>query len=247
MFERMDEVLDRVRLDHGEHLSCRSLDALTAYECGYEYGCLRCGIPVPRSAHGPELLAWLRSQIDATAEHASRLNAFNWLNIAPLARLRAADDAEAYELYFELRTQVAGLPQHPVKRNPIVVELFEMLREIQGRPGMYFGNDFRFLQVWAFCSGFRWAERDANAGDYQAEPLFTSFPPWLEVRYPFARGLPWHRLFSALGLNSADWAFRLFFEHVELFRAGEPPDTEDPTMRKMWANIAAKCAERDGA
>jgi hypothetical protein len=112
---------------------------------------------------------------------------------------------------------------------------------------LYFGNGFRFLQVWAFCSGFRWAERDAKVADSLAEPLFTSFQEWLEVRYPFARGIPWHRLFNALGLDSADWAFRLFLEHAELFLAGEPPDTEDPTMKKMWANIAAQLRKCDGA
>jgi hypothetical protein len=109
MLERMDEVLDRVRLDPIEHLTCRSLYALTAYECGYFYGCLRSQMPVPLSPNGPDLLEWLRSQIDTTAEHAARLNAFNWLNVEPLARLRAADDREAYDLYFDLRRQSSGL------------------------------------------------------------------------------------------------------------------------------------------
>src|SRR4051794_6700873 len=106
MLDRMDEVWGRIRKDPVEHLSCRSLDALTAYEVGYVVACGRWGIPAPQRQHGDEVLAWLQSRIEVTDEHAGRLNAFNWLNVAPFARLLAADDREAFDVYFKLYDQI---------------------------------------------------------------------------------------------------------------------------------------------
>jgi|GEM_PF-4818238 len=99
------------------------------------------------------------------------------------------------------------------------------------------------FQIWAFCSGFRWAERDIGVVESMAEPLFTFFPRWLAARYPFSRGVPWHRLFHLLALGHAQSAFAQFVEHLELFLSGESPDTEDPAMKTILANILAQHAK----
>lgn len=217
MLDRMDEVWGRIRKAPIEHLSCHSLDALTAYEVGYVFACGRWGIPTPLRPHGDEVLEWLRSRIEVTDEHAGRLNAFNWLNVAPFARLVAADDREAFDVYLELYDQIpAPLTRHSWGQRQSDESLVDILRRIQERPAIYFGNGFRFLQVWAFCSGFRWAERDASVQASLSEPLFAGFSKWLEARYPFSRGIPWHRLFHALALGNASSAFTSFMEHFGL-------------------------------
>jgi hypothetical protein len=147
-------------------------------------------------------------------------------------------------VYLELYDQIpAPLTRHSWGQRQSDESLVDILWRIQERPAIYFGNGFRFLQVWAFCSGFRWAERDASVQDSLSEPLFAGLSEWLEDRYPFSRGIPWHRLFHALALGNASWAFTSFMEHLGLYLAGERPDAQDPTMKKMLSNIQAHLAK----
>jgi len=240
----LDLILARVHNDPITHLSCRSLFALEGYILGYDHACRVWSLPQPHcEIDRNELLKWLRNQVEVTAEHADRLNTFNWLNIMPWAHFLSLDDREAFDTYFTLRAQaprlpVQEMPEHPVDPSPEpVASLLDAFKPIRERPGMYFGNEPRPVQIWSFCSGFFWAEQDRCLQPSLAEPLFTSFPIWLTERYPFSQAVPWHRLFNALALGSPMRAFDCFLEHLELFLSGKPSDTCDPTMQLILDNI----------
>ena len=236
----MHKLLTRVLGDPVGHLSCRSLHALQGYLVGYDEGCRRWGLQRPPQPDPKVVLPWLRSQVSVTSEHAGRLNAFNWLNLDPWAHFLACDDREAFDVYFDLLRQMPPTPLLEFGPSaPSELSLIQVLEALKARHAMYFGNGFTLLHVWAFCSGFRWAERDSNIIGSLAEPLFTSFPTWLEARYPFSRGVPWHRLFTALALGHPSGAFDSFFEHLQLHLSGLGPGTEDPTMKAIIENIRA--------
>jgi len=240
----MDSILTRVQSNPITHLSCRSLNALEGYIIGYYQACDVWSVPQPvEEIDRDDLFRWLCSQIETTSEHAGRLNAFNWLNIIPWAHFLSADDREAFDTYFELRAQAPRTAKPTVlvretSANPVPREtLLDTLQRIRERPAMYFGNRFQPLQLWSFSCGFYWAEQDNEIKSSLSEPLFTSFPIWLATRYPFSQGVPWHRLFDALGLSSPLWAFDCFIEHLGLFLSGKPSDTPDSTMQCILENI----------
>jgi hypothetical protein len=57
----------------------------------------------------------------------------------------------------------------------------------------------------------------------------AKFQAWVEARFPFSRGIPWHRTFLCLCLGSSARSLQTGFEHFDLFLRGEAPDCPSPT------------------
>ena len=114
-------------------------------------------------------------------------------------------------------------------------------QSIRNRAGMYFGNDVAASHIWSMISGCRWAEIDETGEPGKACAFQIQFQSWVEERFPFSRGIPWHRTFYFVLVSSSGWSLKTFFNHLDLFQAGERPDCLSQTARMMMKSIAEKC------
>tara|TARA_R110002072_G_scaffold301279_1_gene480700 strand:+ start:1878 stop:2699 length:822 start_codon:yes stop_codon:yes gene_type:complete len=236
-----DEVLARLREDPLTHLGRVSLRALGAYEIGYSCGRSSLGLQgLPGSSYPEQHQAWIHAKIckDMTGEHRGRLNAGNAMSLTSAARLFSVDDRAAFETYLGLRQEMIRECGAGVGFTSDARESFGVtLQRVLARPAMFFGNDYTAGELWAFCSGFRWAEVDVNSESGEVASVFAGFQTWMESRYPFASGRSWDRILDWLMLGSAAGALESFASHWEMFQGGHPFDAPDPVQAQMMRSI----------
>ena len=173
-------------------------------------------------------------------EHATRLNAWSAFGPESLALLTSEDEHEAFENFLELRARcIRDLgsslePSLVSSFSPDKLGLLGTLSLIRQRPGMYFGSS-RIEYVWALINGYIDGENDHGVSSADTAKV-KQFQAWVDVRYPFGRGHPWFRVFRLLAIDDTRGIQR-FFEDFDLFLAGDPPDSPDPTMTKMFGAI----------
>ena len=168
------------------------------------------------------------------------------------AQLVSSDDHEAFDTYLALRQQAireCSAPPAPPNSTSSFdryrgKSLLAVLEDVVRRPAMYFGNECSTPELYAFCNGFLWAERDLGSELSDNARLLQAFQEWLDKRYPFARGRPWGHTFHFLRLGNREWAFASFAEHLGMFVSGEHPDAIDRTERQIAQNIL-QYAKRD--
>ncbi|MCW1924978.1 hypothetical protein OKA05_20615 [Luteolibacter arcticus] len=162
-------------------------------------------------------------------------------NVATWSFLEAVEGAErSLSRYLDYRTRLAS----PTRKAPEVharVDLFKGLSSMEAirkRPGMYFGNDAAASHLWSMLSGCSWAEMDTTGKPGKAHAFQALFQSWIEERFPFSNGIPWHRTFHFVSLGSAERSLSTFFDHFDLFQSGERPDCLSKTARTIMKNIA---------
>ena len=253
--------------DWRDHLALRTLSNLESYLGGYRlFGPKASAEAQPYT--NEQFYRWLVAQVETTGEHRSRMNAFNWLNIGPLARLRSRTEEEAIEMYLDLSErlereapliEVEEPPDRPKtiareesEANGITItEGFDQhLEAILKRPAMYLGNGGDLTDLWSLFRGWRWACRDA--GDPAPDGIrLDAFQRWIDARYPFGQGQTWAGTLQVLALDSSARAFDSFREHWTLFSDRQPPDVQDPTTALIIENALAHAQrvqeERDGS
>jgi hypothetical protein len=109
---------------------------------------------------------------------------------------------------------------------------------IRKRPRLYFWNDASASHIWSLISGRHWAAIDATGEPGKACAFRIQFQSWVEERFPFSKGIPWHRTFYILSVESSECSLRTFFDHFDLFQAGERPDCLSQTARIIMNSIA---------
>jgi hypothetical protein len=87
--------------------------------------------------------------------------------------------------------------------------------------------------VIALLNGGIEAER-VHTGVSSTAALLDNFQLWLEARYPWALGRPWHRILRFQNLWCPERSLDAFWTHFDLFRNGEPPDALTPTGKHMF-------------
>ena len=166
------------------------------------------------------------------------------LNVATTGFLVAAEGTEgALSKYLAYRERLA-IPTDEQPLSHTGNDLFEILSSkdaIRKRPGMYFGNDAAASHIWSLISGCRWAEIDETGEPGKACAFQIQFQSWVEERFPFSKGIPWHRTFYFVSVSSSDWSLKTFFDHFDLFQAGERSDCLSQTARIMMNSIAEQC------
>jgi hypothetical protein len=185
--------------------------------------------------------SWVQSRFNWTHEMGCRQN------IAGFALLFADDEPASLDLYFDLydtfRRETATVPAPRPERapEPGSMETLSLLQfldhpHVRHRAPMYFGR--RTLDsLRAFATGYFWAERDLALPQSDDEELFAAFQPWIEARHPFAKGRPWNRTLTFLTLENDESAAAAFFDALDLFRNGAPPDALSTTARTMLTGI----------
>lgn len=162
-------------------------------------------------------------------------------NVATTGFLVAVEgDQLALARYLSYRERFAkrtdGKRRHTTRH-----DLLEMLSDREGirkRPAMYFGNDPSASHIWSMMSGFRWAEIDECGEQGQASAFLTQFQSWIEERFPFSKGIPWHRTLFFVSLGSSSRSLGTFFDCFDLFRSGEASDSPSRAARIMMESIS---------
>lgn len=166
------------------------------------------------------------------------------MNVATRGFLEAAEGAErGLSKYLAYRERLAKpLSQNiPSKTESNLLEVLASHHTIRKRPAMFFGNDASCAHIWSLISGCRWAEMDSQSGPGMAGAFEIQFQQWVEARFPFSKGIPWHRTFYFVCLGSSERSLKAFFDFFDLFQAGAQPDCLSKTGRNMMNNIADIC------
>lgn len=167
-------------------------------------------------------------------------------NVATTGFLVAAEGEErALSKYLDYRARLSkptGERDEPYS----ATGLFEKLaskdaHSLRKTPQLYFGNEPAVSHILSMISGCRWAEIDANCAPGKASAFQVLFQSWIEERFPFSRGIPWHRTLHFVSLHSSEGSLRTFFEYFDLFQSGERPESLSQSARLMLKSIAARC------
>jgi hypothetical protein len=236
----VDSVCARLRAQPGA-LGARSPLTLNAYIEGYAAALAhhRVGELVDELGH-EAFRAWIDARVVMADQHASSLNARSVVCPETFALLLSEDEHAAFETFIELRlacrrelgAAARAMPHQPWSED---ASLFDMIRLVRARPGMYFGNG-RVENAWSLVNGYLAAEADHGLASLQAARM-RDFQPWVEQRYPFARGQPWFRAFRFVAALRPDEGIAAFSQDFELFVSGAPPDAPDPMTATLIANI----------
>ena len=241
----VDSVYDRLRTDPLPHLGRRGVRLIIPYEFGYELGRKRLGWPLlPESLGRRGFQDWVEVRFGWTSHQGCRQNA------ASFAELLTADDAAAFDFYFELRAAAKADHVRPTADGlegatwraegdaPTPATLVDWLIDdhFRTRASMYIGG--RCLDaLWAMCSGYLWAERDAGIAESADARTMAGFQAWTEARFPFAAGRPWNKVFNFLCLNDPARAWAATLEAFDAHRAGDAPDAMSDTGKTVLAAI----------
>lgn len=233
--QTVGELCKRLRDDPARALGARSPQTLHSYLLGYAAALKHHGTAQLVDELGGTFRDWVSAQTTLSAEHGSRLNAQSAFGPESIALLASEDEHCAFEAWLDLRARCL----HEVKASPAPMpyqsvpgnhSLFSLLAMIRKRPGMYFG-DSRVEHLWALINGYSDAESEHGTVSLETAKM-KGFQPWVDERYPFGRGHPWFRVFRLLAIAPGRGC-EVFFDELDLFNAGDPPDAPDPGMTKM--------------
>lgn len=234
-----ESLLERIRQSPYEHLGRRALSEIHGYISGYDLARLFWGLPnIPRCLSYEDYKKWIDSKVHLCRQ-----------NLETLCLLLAEDERAAFDLFFEFYNEAIEecknliISQEDVEsknfdsskaiKNRTLVDFILDEEAIKKRPAMYFGNNRLVSGLWAFCSGFLWAERDLGITDSSDAMNMELFQLWIDERYPIAKGQPWDKIFYFNALHSEKWALEQFYENFEMFLEGRKADSPP-----KWVEIA---------
>jgi hypothetical protein len=94
--------------------------------------------------------------------------------------------------------------------------LYQILREIEARPGMFLGQ-CSITRLRSFLDGYRSARADLGLPITEQERAFAGFQAWLQLKFQVTSSHGWD---SIISLQSSDEqaALRLFFQLLQQFQ-----------------------------
>lgn len=236
-------------------LAVFSLRHLQAYDTGYTHVCSVLGVELPQPPYNAEQRnIWLVEQLETSDEQHSRLNAFSWLNFAPLAYLHSRTEQDAIEFFFELLErahrecpdiEVPASTMSSTYEYESSIRTFEsprtldeLLESVCDRPAMFVGNEARLVHLWSMLKGYLHAHRDHGVQSLDEERL-QRFQNWMNQRYPYGKSTTWAHTLDALSMQVSQRSFDSFTMHWEMYRQEEAATAQDPVMRTMIEHIIA--------
>jgi hypothetical protein len=208
-------------------LGGKSFPLLESFMLGY-----RCNLPTGVSFSTlpmPSFEGFVRERFPTSERWTEHLSATCYVHFL------GPDDASAFDLYVALcRDYFATRRQAGVPRTSEGPCLYDVLKAVCQRPRMYFIRTPDMMAcLIAFLKGGMEAER-IHTGTSATAVLLGEFQVWLEARYPWALGRPWHRILSFQNLWHADGTLAAFWTHFDLFRHGESPDAMTPAAKHLF-------------
>lgn len=216
-----DNLLERIKDQPVEHLGGFSPRLLSHYFTGYGHALqFHRHLPIQGAMGLFEFSRWFSSHAYAGPP--------GWTSYCLL--LTTTEEA-AIELFFEFRqiaktsdwTEEHRSVSPPTNGTPSFMELLRS-DALRDRPAMYFGNWGWVQGIWAMWHGYVSAERDIGAAESIEVDTFRGFEEWLKKRFEFAQGANFGKIFEFLSLGVKEKALELFFDHLEIFLDGCPPN-----------------------
>jgi len=237
-----ETIFERIEHDALVHLGGCSPNLIGSYISGYEDGRHNYDIGYPggrltRRQFGD----WFSKKVHSGPH-----------GCASICLLNTDTEEEALQLFFEFRKMALKeftneQPEEPFEKSDGEARSLKgiILHEtMRTKTVMYFGNDDWLRSMWAYCSGYLWAEQDLGKIDSDDRKTFTEFQKWLDKRYPFAEGKNWGKLFTFLGLGSNQQAREEFYDVFELFLEGGEPDAQTKRITDWVQACLADLKER---
>ncbi|MDJ0733197.1 MAG: hypothetical protein QNJ47_03775 [Nostocaceae cyanobacterium] len=97
--------------------------------------------------------------------------------------------------------------------------LYEMLKRIQQRPGMFLGKP-SITRLKSFLDGYIASRQDLSLATTQEEIEFDKFQTWVQERFQIESSHGWDSIILFYSADEKD-ALNNFFELLEKFRHGE--------------------------
>jgi hypothetical protein len=243
MPDDIEALYTRLQADPVAQLGRKSVCLIGPYVTGYEWARVRYGLPAFADPLGEPLQHWAERRFGWTAVMGCRQG------ICCFARLFAADEAEAFDMYFRFREQArAELGElSPCETydgwdaKPLVEWLCD--EHFRTRTGLYLEPSVE--GIWVFCNAYLAAERDLGHADSDDTRALAGFADWIGQRYPFATGRPWHKVIDFLNLHQRDRAKESFFAAFDQYRAGDPPGAMSTKAREILASITKQVLATD--
>jgi len=89
-------------------------------------------------------------------------------------------------------------------------EFYNLLREIERKPGLYIGQP-SISGLYMFLQGYGFARRQLNVPPSIEEQQFREFQPWLQQRFNLQTSQAWSQMILLTELNEQS-AFNRFFD-----------------------------------
>ncbi len=216
-----DNLLQRIKREPLKHLGGLSPRLLHSYFEGYSQALTFHGQPVIAGNVGlKEFNRWFMANAYSGPQ--------GW---ASYCVLLTDTEEQALELFYEFRSIAKKAKwkdddSFPPIALDVQMSVLDLIRSdaIRQRPAMYFGNSGWLSGIWAMWSGYVWAESDLGIGTSIDREMFVGFKDWLRKRFEFAQEANFGKLFEFLALNVKENALENFFDHLDLFLEGAPPD-----------------------
>jgi hypothetical protein len=155
-------------------------------------------------------------------------------------------DEEALDLFFEFRrlakvSEWTDEDRFPPPTNAQKLSFLELIQSepLRKRPAMYFGNADWIRAIWAMWNGYIWAEHDIGIEDSADGDAFRGFQDWLKQRFGFAQDANFGKLFEFLSLDIKEKALEKFFDHLEPFLNGSPPNARTKRFQSFLDDAVA--------
>lgn len=239
------DLLERAAQEPEAHLAHPDLVHWRIYEFGYNVGLGASGLPIVCDDFDQQgFLDRYCERLGLSGNPPHNLSALS------LIQLRAVPPSASLRDYVAARALCADCSRVEV---PNVCDsiggagVVNLLKErVRKKPGMYFGGPGSVTKIWTFIRGYSWARADTLGGTANQHDPLAGFQQWMEDRHPYSQGIPWHRTLEYLCLWNSARAWESFFENLELFEAGKPPDTLSETAEIMLDAIKANSPETAG-
>lgn len=230
------DLLQRCCDSPADHLADTTIDQFGAYEFGYQ-----CRVDLtPQSFDYDEFVATVMADYQLAAPIPYNVHIRSFLTAA---EGRHGGMLKYLDYYRRLAKPYVGPPPNGARIDIIDFLCGEHFRK---RPAMYLGNDPSAAHTWSMLSGAAWAERDHPELGSRTLGFMRDFQAWMEERYPFSRGIPWHRSIFLIVLQSADRSLGSFHELLDLFLSGAEPDSPSSTAQIILQNIG-ECTNQSPA
>lgn len=120
-------------------------------------------------------------------------------------------------------------------------KLFELLKKIETKPGLYLGSA-SITSLRMFILGYRYAQSEMGIASTETESdFYKQFQPWLQNRLSIYTVNAWDKVILLTCINEKA-AFDYFFQLLEDFLQRDKSQDVDPILAKSSSNDTEKVA-----
>ncbi|PSB05264.1 hypothetical protein [Merismopedia glauca] len=110
-----------------------------------------------------------------------------------------------------------------------MLPLYDLLKKIQEKPGLYIGYP-SISNLFMFLCGYQYSLQELQLPISEQEQEFQKFQPWLQEKFQVKTSASWAKIILLFSTDE-DRAFTSFFDLLEEFWQQQKPATEKLKLR----------------